>query len=291
MAHSIMHAAWVNRQRTAFAVGAAGASGRRPLVRCGLVIRARRRLGGGARRTVRARPVARRRTITPGPARRRTITPRLAWRRTITTGLAWRRTITIARPARRRATAVVRPSGSARCRAIRWPRSRRWIGARWRMRPGRWSRTPRRRRPMHPVVFAAVPRPAPIIAAPVIADAERHDADPQLRAELENGHAPALIVVIQIIAVHPAAVALPVHIAPSPIVETPVHIQESAGRNGHDQGIVGARSGAQVHETLGVGGTGPRGRSETDGCEGEERQGQTFHELPIIAFESLPNQV
>jgi hypothetical protein len=78
---------------------------------------------------------------------------------------------------------------------------------------------------MHPVVLSTVPGPASVVAAPVVADTERHDADSQTRAELNDGHAAVFIIVIEIIAVDPAAVALRVHIAPSPIVETTVHGQ------------------------------------------------------------------
>jgi hypothetical protein len=74
-----------------------------------------------------------------------------------------------------------------------------------------------------------------------------------LRAELDDRHAAALIVVIQIVAVDPAAIAFPIDIAPGPVIDTTVEIQQGVGRHGRDQGIVGARSGAQMHGTLGIG--------------------------------------
>jgi hypothetical protein len=59
-----------------------------------------------------------------------------------------------------------------------------------------------------------------------------------LRAELDDRHAAALIVVIQIVAVDPAAIAFPIDIAPGPVIETTVEIQQGVGRYGRDQGII-----------------------------------------------------
>jgi hypothetical protein len=63
-----------------------------------------------------------------------------------------------------------------------------------------------------------------VVATPIIANIERHDADSQTGAKLNDRHAAVLIIVIQIIAVNPATIAFPVHIAPSPVIETTVHI-------------------------------------------------------------------
>ena len=141
---------------------------------------------------------------------------------------------------------------------------------------------PWRRRSMHPVVFPPIPRPASIVAAPVVADTERHDADPQTRTELDDGNAAVLIIEEQKITVDPAAVTLPVHIAPSPVVETTVHVQQTVGRQGENQRIVGARPGAQVHQTLGVCGAGPGGGAETDCGDSEDRKQLTSHNPPKI---------
>jgi hypothetical protein len=77
---------------------------------------------------------------------------------------------------------------------------------------------------MPPIVFSTVPGTASVIAVPVVADTECQDADPQTGAKLKDGHAAVLIIVIQVIAVNPTAVALPVHIAPGPVIETTIHI-------------------------------------------------------------------
>jgi hypothetical protein len=78
---------------------------------------------------------------------------------------------------------------------------------------------------MHPVIAAAIPGAARIIAAPIIANTERDNADAQLRAEFDDRYAAALIVVVQIIAVDPATIPFPIDIAPGPVVDTAVEIQ------------------------------------------------------------------
>jgi hypothetical protein len=76
---------------------------------------------------------------------------------------------------------------------------------------------------MPPIALPTVPGPATVVSPPVIANIERYDAESQTGAELDDRYAAVLIVVIQIIAVDPAAIAFPVHIAPSPVVEATVH--------------------------------------------------------------------
>jgi hypothetical protein len=80
---------------------------------------------------------------------------------------------------------------------------------------------------MRPVALATVPRPTAVVAVPVIADAERHDADSQTRAELKDGYAAVLIIVIEVIAVDPSAIAFPIHVAPRPVIETAVYIEKA----------------------------------------------------------------
>jgi hypothetical protein len=121
-----------------------------------------------------------------------------------------------------------------------------WSGRAW---------TVRRRRPMHPIILAVIPRAAPVVAAPVIADAERHYADAELRSKFQYRHPPAVIVVKQVIAVHPAAIALPIDIAPGPIVETSADIHQHIRRNRRDHRIFRTGTGAQMHDALGVGRT------------------------------------
>ena len=190
------------------------------------------------------------------------------------------------RPAVPRWAAVARAVGSPRRRAIGRPGSRRRIGSGRarrhdgpgrRIRANRRSGAPRRRRPVHPVVLPAVPGPARVVAAPIVADAESHDADSQLRAEPQDGHAPALVVVIQKVAVDPAAVASQIHIAPTPVIQAAVDVQRRIGRYGENQRIVGARSGAQVRDALGVRDAGPSRGPGTHCHQDEERRRQTFH--------------
>ena len=83
----------------------------------------------------------------------------------------------------------------------------------------------RRRGTVHPVIFTTVPGPAAVVAPPIIADAKSHDANAELGTEIQHRDAAVLIVIVQIATVDPAAVALPVHIAPRPVIETAAHIQ------------------------------------------------------------------
>jgi hypothetical protein len=117
---------------------------------------------------------------------------------------------------------------------------------------------------MRPVTLAPIPGPARVVAAPVIADAERYDADAQRRAILENRHAPALIFVIKVVAVHPAAIALKVHVAPGKIVDAAADIDERVGRHRHHQGIVRTGAGAQTDTALGIGRIGRRDSTDAD---------------------------
>ena len=126
----------------------------------------------------------------------------------------------------------------------------------------------RRRGAVHPVIFAAVPGPASIVTPPVIADAEGHNADAKLRAEIEHRDAAVLIVVVQIAAVDPAAIAFPIDIAPSPIVETAADVEQGIARNGSDDGVIGARTRPQMHDALGVRGARRGGSRE---CNGNKR--------------------
>jgi hypothetical protein len=111
---------------------------------------------------------------------------------------------------------------------------------------------------VRPVVLPPIKGPASVVAAPIVADGEPHDTDSQLRTEPQYGYPAVLIVVIQKIAVNPAAVASQIHIAPSPVIQAAIDVHCGIGRYGENQRIVGARAGTQVYETLGVREAGPR---------------------------------
>ena len=203
---------------------------------------------------VRTPAITRTPTIVRTPAITRT--PAIVRTPTITRRPTIARTPTVART-----PAICRRIGFTRRRPIRRPRtwrrigprrSRRYYGSRRRIRPNRRSRAPRRRRPVHPVALPPIPGPASVVAAPIVADGETDDTDSQLRAKSQDGYPAILIVVIQKIAVDPAAVASQIHIAPSPVIQATVDVQCGIGRYGIHQRIVGARSGTQMYETLGV---------------------------------------
>jgi hypothetical protein len=88
---------------------------------------------------------------------------------------------------------------------------------------------------------------------------------------LDYRYAAALIVVIQVIAVDPAVIAFPIDIAPAPVIETSVEIQQGVGRYGGDQGIIGTGSGAQMHGTLGVRIGCPNGGAVQNSYEADEQ--------------------
>ena len=216
-----------------------------------------------ARRAIRTgRPIGIGRPIRRGLRRRFGIGPRRP-----------RTAIARIRP-RRRIWAVRRSShrrpglGGRRARMRRRSRAHQRRPGAWRG----WTRPDGRRRPVHPVIAASIPRATRVVAPPIIAETEGNDADPQLCAELNDRHAAALIVVIQIVAVDPAAVAFPIDIAPGPAIETTVEIQQRIGRDGRDQGIVRTRAGAQIHCTLGIRIGGPDTRAVRNRGEAGEQQ-------------------
>jgi hypothetical protein len=85
---------------------------------------------------------------------------------------------------------------------------------------------------MHPIIAPAIPRTPGVVPPPIVAETEGDDAYPQLRSEFDHRNAAALIVVVQVIAVDPAAITFPVDIAPGPVIDAAVEIQQRVGRNG-----------------------------------------------------------
>ena len=124
---------------------------------------------------------------------------------------------------------------------------------------------------MHPIVAPAIPWASGVVPSPVVAEAEGNDAEPQLRSEFYDWNTAALIIGVQVVAVNPAAIAFPVDIAPGPIIQTTVEIQQRVGRNGGDQRIVGTRPGPKVHCPLRVGIGSPNRRSVSDGDQAREQ--------------------
>jgi hypothetical protein len=151
-------------------------------------------------------------------------------------------------------------------------RSPRYIG-----RPRTRRRTARRRRTADPIRAPRIPRPPDVVAAPVIAEIEGNDPDAERRARIEHGHAPVLIVVVQIAAVEPTVIAFPVHVAPREIVETSVDSQQAVRGNAHDDGIVGARTCPKVNFALSVGVARDGCRAEHGEQGGEQGERQPFH--------------
>jgi hypothetical protein len=157
---------------------------------------------------------------------------------------------------------------------------RRRRGTRRRGSGRRRARPVRRRRPMHPVVTLAIPRPAGIITAPIIAEAERYDADPELRSILQHRNSLVLIIEEKKRAIDPAAVRPPVHIAPGPVIEAAVDVDQRVRRQGRDQRVIGARAGTHVQYPLGVRRTCMHRRTAKPSRHDDKCQEYPFHRAP-----------
>src|SRR5512146_285434 len=108
-------------------------------------------------------------------------------------------------------------------------------------------RSPRWWRSTQPQASLAVPRTSGVIPPPVLSQTERHDGQAQTGTVVEDRNPSALVVEIQVIGVDPAAIALPVHIAPGPVVQTSVDVDIRVSRKGQNEGVVTARPRAQMH--------------------------------------------
>ena len=64
--------------------------------------------------------------------------------------------------------------------------------------------------------------------------------------------AAALVVEVEVVAVDPTTTALQINIAPSPIVETSVDVDERVGRHGLYEWVFTARPRAQMNSSTGV---------------------------------------
>ncbi len=118
---------------------------------------------------------------------------------------------------------------------------------------------------MHPIALTTIPGTTRVIASPIVADAEGDDADAERGADRQHRHALILIIVEKVVAVDPAAIAFPVHVAPREIVQAAVHVQPGIRRYRGDQGIFRTRAGTKIDDALSVGRTGLGGRGERGG--------------------------
>ena len=62
-----------------------------------------------------------------------------------------------------------------------------------------------------------------------------------------------LVVGQQIVSVDPTPVALPVAVAPGPVIGTSIHVDVRVGWHGSDQRVFTTRPRTHVHEALGIG--------------------------------------
>jgi hypothetical protein len=99
-------------------------------------------------------------------------------------------------------------------------------------------RPPWRRRSMQPKIALAVPGSSSVVPTPVVPYAEYLDTEAKPRTVLDDRHATVLIIVVKIVGINPAAISLPVNIAPGPIVHTAIEGYKRVGRYARYQRIV-----------------------------------------------------
>ncbi len=188
---------------------------------------------------------------------------------TMTTAMVATAPVSTTMSARPRAGAMARGAPRSRTRAVagrprrrtcavtRWPRS--WpvacagrTGARSRVvarRPRSRSAPVRRTRPRRgtvPVPLVVIPRTIAVIAAPIRADGEGDDRQPDHRAVVEHRHRTALIRVAQQPGIDPAARARQADVAPCVARQAAIYGHRHAGCGLRHDGIVGRRARAHV---------------------------------------------
>ena len=97
-----------------------------------------------------------------------------------------------------------------------------------------------------PATAIAVERSIPIIVTPIAADHEADNRDADLCAICRHQYALILVVVLQIIAGDPAAIAKGDDIAPFPSIRAPLDGYLSADRDCGDSRIAAIRSRTQI---------------------------------------------
>src|SRR5690349_19838684 len=93
-----------------------------------------------------------------------------------------------------------------------------------------------------------------VMRAPVRPDVEGDDRAPDLRSLIDHDHAMAAIERSKVIALRPAALAMPDHVAPVVAGDAAVDAQPGAFRNRVDGRVFRAGSGAQIEVRGGDGG-------------------------------------
>jgi hypothetical protein len=122
---------------------------------------------------------------------------------------------------------------------------------------------------MHPDVTLRIPRTPVVVPSPVVPQTKRNNRQPKPRSISQNGYAPTLIVKIKVVGVNPTATPLQINIAPRPVVEATVDVNECVGRYGLHERIVAARPRPQMNSPAGV-----RTRCESNRAGPRKREDQ-----------------
>jgi hypothetical protein len=165
-------------------------------------------------------------------------------------GIAWGPACGSVHPSRRAwPTAAYRAAAAERRRA-RAGSGRPAAGVLSRREP---SRTDARLGAMLPAIAIVEPRAIAVIAVPVRADREPGDRYADDRAVFDQRHVVALVGIVELLRVDPAAHARQRDVAPRVVAQTAEHVHRGAGRKLRDHRIVGCRPGIERRDRVRVG--------------------------------------
>lgn len=133
---------------------------------------------------------------------------------------------------------------------------------------------------MQPKIALAIPGSSGVVPAPVVPYVEDLDTQAEPRAVGEDRHAAVLVIAVEIIGVDPAAISLPVDIAPGPIVHTAIQCYEGAGRYARHQRIVAAGACAKMNHPVRIGARGNGNRRRAD-------RGEPYESSPAVLHPSV----
>jgi hypothetical protein len=111
---------------------------------------------------------------------------------------------------------------------------------------------PMRRRMMLPMRFVVIPRASPVIAAPIRTDRKRDDRQTNRRAIGQKRHIAALIRIVEVTRIDPAALILQRNVAPRIATHAPHHRNRCAARQLRDNGVILRRSCIKIHRAIGI---------------------------------------
>jgi hypothetical protein len=99
---------------------------------------------------------------------------------------------------------------------------------------------------MVPMLYVGVPRTAVIVVAPIMAEVERDEGHPDLRGDLDQTTAVALVVGLQEASGHPAAIRPDADVAPVPALLAAENLDRRTGPQPQNRRVVRPRAGPQA---------------------------------------------